>query len=225
MKQRFFGTTVLFMMTILAPVAATAQANGPDALAEYNLGRDLESRNRIDEAEQHYREAVRICNDEITSGKGTLDSYAVLTWTLQRQRKYAEVISTGERGLRLGNDIRIVETMGEAYFYLGNYSACLRQMQRYVNAQPQGGRAAVAYFFIGEIYRLQGKNQSADRAYTTALQVEGGTVALWWYRLGAVREAANNYSDAIKAYEAALRITPNYRQASEGLERSRRMAG
>jgi tetratricopeptide (TPR) repeat protein len=146
----------------------------------------------------------------------------VLTWTLQRQRKYGEVISTGERALRLGNDFRVIETMGEAYFYLGNYAASLRQMQRYVNALPQGGRTSVAYFFIGEIFRLQGKNLSADIAYTTALHLEGGGVALWWYRLGQVREASGDYRAAITAYEAALRITPNYPQAREGLERSRR---
>jgi tetratricopeptide (TPR) repeat protein len=202
-----------------------AQNARPDALAAYNTGRDLEARGRTVEADTNYREAVRICNDEISSGIANADTYAVLTWTLQRQRKYGEVISTGERALRQGNDLRVIETMGEAYFYLGNYAASLRQMERYVNALPQGGRASVAYFFIGEIFRLQGKNLSADIAYTTALHIDGGTVALWWYRLGEVREAAKEYQAAIEAYEAALKVTPNYRQASEGLQRSRQIAG
>jgi tetratricopeptide (TPR) repeat protein len=207
----------------LFPLAA--QNARPDALASYNTGRDLEARGRTDEAETYYREAVRICNDEISSGIANADTYTVLTWTLQRQRKYNEVISTGERALRQGNDLRVIETMGEAYFYLGNYDASRRQMERYVNALPQGGRASVAYFFIGEIFRLQGKNLSADIAYTTAIHIEGGTVALWWYRLGEVREASREYQAAIEAYEAALKVTPNYRQASEGLQRSRRLAG
>ena len=210
---------------VLTAMPLAAQDGRQDAIAAYNAGRDLEGRGRTQEAETRYREAARICNEEISSGGANADTYAVLIWTLQRQRKYGEVISTGERALRLGNDFRVVETMGEAYFYLGNYAASLRQMQRYVNALPQGGRASVAYFFIGEIFRLQGKNLSADIAYTTALHVEGGEVALWWYRLGQVREAGKDYRAAVEAYEAALRITPGYRQAQEGLERSRQMSG
>jgi tetratricopeptide (TPR) repeat protein len=215
----------LLFLSLLAVFPLAAQNAQPDALASYNAGRDLEAQGRTDEAETHYREAVRICNEEISAGVSNADTYAVLTWTLQRQRKYGEVISTGERALRQGNDFRVIETMGEAYFYLGNYNASLRQMQRYVNALPQGGRASVAYFFIGEIFRLQGKNLSADIAYTTAIHVEGGSVALWWYRLGEVREASKDYQAAADAYEAALKVTPNYRQASEGLQRSRRMTG
>jgi tetratricopeptide (TPR) repeat protein len=218
---------ILYAVAVLLAAARplAAQNTRPDALAAYNTGRDLEARGRSGEAETHYREAARICNEEISSGIANADTYAVLTWTLQRQRKYGEVITMGERALRLGNDLRIIETMGEAYFYLGNYAASLRQMQRYVNALPQSGRASVAYFFIGEIYRLQEKNLSADIAYTTALHIEGGGVALWWYRLGQVREAGRDYRAAIEAYEAALRITPGYREAREGLERSRQAAG
>jgi tetratricopeptide (TPR) repeat protein len=224
MKKLIFN--VLFLSILMGMAFPLAAQNArADALAAYNTGRDLEARGRTDDAESNYRDAVRICNDEISSGIANADTYVVLVWTLQRQRKYGEVISTGERALRLGNDLRVVETMGEAYFYLGNYAASLRQMERYVNALPQGGRASVAYFFIGEIFRLQGKNFSADIAYTTAIHVEGGSVALWWYRLGEVREASKDYRAAIEAYEGALKVTPEYRQAREGLERSRQMVG
>jgi tetratricopeptide (TPR) repeat protein len=197
----------------------------PDALASYTRGRELEAQGRENESDTYYKEAVSICNEEINTGMATLDTYSVLCWTLQRQKKYSEVISTGERALRLGNDLRVVEAMGEAWFYMENYSSSLRSLQRYISALPQGGRASVAWFFIGEIYRLQGKNQSADIAYTTALQVEGGTVALWWFRLGSVREAEKEYRAASQAYEAALKAQPGYRAASEALERSRRMTG
>jgi tetratricopeptide (TPR) repeat protein len=140
---------------------------------------------------------------------------------LLRQRKYAEVIIWGERGLNVnGSDYRIIETMGEAYFYLNNYEDSLRFMQRYVNSLPQGDRASVAYFFIGEIYRLQRKFRHADIAYTTAVRLESGS-ALWWYRLGSVRESAGEYVPAVEAYERALSLNPNYPEAVEGLERSR----
>jgi tetratricopeptide (TPR) repeat protein len=175
----------------------------------------------MQEAMPYYNEAVRICNDEISRNIATRDSYAVLVWTLQRQRKYTDVIIWGERGLRLyADEYRIIETMGESYFYLDDYESSLRLMQRYVNSIPQGERTSVAYFFIGEIYRLQGKYRHADIAITTAVRLEPG-VALWWYRLGTVRESAGDSAPAIAAYEQALKLDPNYRQAQDGLNRLR----
>jgi tetratricopeptide (TPR) repeat protein len=212
------------MLLLISPVFAQEQSGAarPDALQSYRTGRDLESRGRLAEAENYYSTAVRICLDEIAQNAATLDTYTVLTWTLQRQKKYTEVISRGEQGLRLhGNDYRIIETMGEAYFYLDRYADSLQYMQRYVNALPQGDRSSVAYFFIGEIYRLQGKNRLADIAYTTAVRLEPSS-ALWWYRLGSVREATGDFAPAIEAYERALRLNPNYTEASAGLARARR---
>jgi tetratricopeptide (TPR) repeat protein len=214
----FFGSGLLFPQT-----GQDARQNSarPDALWSYRVGRDLESRGQMDEAGRYYNDAVRICLDEINQNAANMDSYTVLTWTLQRQRRYADVISWGERGLKInGSDYRIIETMGEAYFYLDRFDDSLRFMQRYVNSVPQGERSSVAYFFIGEIFRLQRKFFKADIAYTTACRLDPGS-ALWWYRLGSVRESVGDLSPAMEAYQRALRLNPNYREAREGLERSR----
>jgi tetratricopeptide (TPR) repeat protein len=220
--MRVFRSFILVLLIFtVAPVFAQTR---PDALANYRTGRDLESRDRMSEAEVYYNEAVRICKDEISRNVATIDSYTVLAWTLQRQKKYSEVISWGEQGLRINaNDYRLSEIMGEAWFYLGNYPESLRSMQRYVNALPQGDRSSIAYFFIGEMYRLQRKFFLADIAYTTAVRLEPGS-ALWWYRLGSVREATGDFAPAIEAYERALRLNPGYREARDGLDRSRRGA-
>jgi tetratricopeptide (TPR) repeat protein len=204
--------------SVQEPLAQTS----PDALRSYRTGRDLEARDRLEEAGRYYEEAVRICIAELNQNPANMDSYTVLTWALRRQEKHAEVISWGERALRIGgSDYRIVETMGEAYFYLSQYDDSLLFMQRYVNSLPQGERAPVAYFFIGEIYRIQRKFRHADIAYTTALRLDPSP-ALWWYRLGSVRESAEEYAPAAEAYERALRINPAYEEARQGLDRSRR---
>ena len=212
---------VLCLALLMPGLAAFAQ-NNRDALWNYRTGRDLESRDRMYEAEYYYTETVRICNDEISRNAASRDTYTALTWALQRQRKYQDVITWGERGLRLyADEYRIVETMGEAYFYLDNHDESLRFMQRYTNSEPQGERSSVAYFFIGEIYRYRGQFRHADIAYTTAVRLEPG-IALWWYRLGSVREAVGDFSQAVSAYERALRLNPNYREADDGLARSQR---
>ncbi|GHV23980.1 hypothetical protein FACS189494_12260 [Spirochaetia bacterium] len=192
----------------------------PDALVSYRSGRDMEGRGRNDEAAVLYNEAARICMEEINNKEATMDTYAVFTWTLQRQKKYNEVVVRGNEALRSGVDYRIIETMGEAYFYLGNFTASLNSMQRYTNQLPNGDRASVAYFFIGEIYRYQKKFHYADIAYTTAVRLTPD-VALWWFRLGTVRESAGEKQYAIEAYERALKIDANYNQAKEALTRAR----
>ena len=220
MIRQYLPRLAIFL--VLTSSRVFSQTAPPDALQNYRTGRDLEAQNRLLEAGFYYNEAVRICSDEIARNAGTRDSYTVLTWALRRQQKYADVITWGERGLRLFSDeYRIVETMGEAYFYQDDYESSLRFMQRYVNSMPQGERASVAYFFVGEIFRLQKKFHLSDIAYTTAVRLEPG-LALWWYRLGSVREALGDFTPAVEAYERALRLNPNYREAGDGLERSRR---
>ena len=211
---------VLCLALFLSGFAAFAQ-NNRDALWNYRTGRDFESRNRMYEADYYYMETVRICNDEISRNAASRDTYTALTWALQRQRKYQDVITWGERGLRLyADEYRIVETMGEAYFYLDNHNESLRFMQRYTNSEPQGERCSVAYFFIGEIYRYKGQFHHADIAYSTAVRLEPYAY-LWWYRLGSVREAMGDISQAADAYERAVRLNPNYQEAIAGLERTR----
>ena len=200
-----------------------AQRAGSDALQNYRIGRDLETRNRFDEANAYYNEAVRICMEELNRNSANMDSYTVLTWTLLRQRRYTEVINWGDRALRINPaDFRIVETMGEAYFYLNDYEHSLIMMQRYAASMPRGDRASTAYFFMGEIYRNQRKYLHADIAYTTAVNLEG-SIFLWWFRLGMVREAAGDFAPAIVAYERSLGLNPSSREATEALERTRRL--
>jgi tetratricopeptide (TPR) repeat protein len=200
--------------------AAQTGGNAPvSARQNYETGRDLEARSRMGEAETYYNEAIRICQDEVSRNAATRETYTVITWVLRRQTKYADVITWGERGLRLYPDeYRIVETMGEAWFYLDDYSRSLSYMQRYTNAVPQGERTSVAYFFIGEIFRITQRYRHADIAYTTAVRLEPA-IPLWWFRLGEVRAAAGERAPAMEAFQQALRLNPAYREAIDGLAR------
>ena len=206
-----------------SPNPAQQRRTGSDALQIYRIGRDLEARNRFEEGNTYYNEAVRICMEELNRNNANMDSYTVLTWTLLRQRRYTEVINWGDRALRINpGDFRIIETMGEAYFYLNDYEHSLIMMQRYAASMPRGDKASTAYFFMGEIYRNQRKYLHADIAYTTAVTLEGG-IFLWWYRLGMVREAAGEYGPAIEAYEKSLSLSPASRESAEALERNRKL--
>ncbi|OHE71125.1 MAG: hypothetical protein A2Z99_16680 [Treponema sp. GWB1_62_6] len=119
------------------------------------------------------------------------------------------------------NDHRVIESIGEAYFYMNDFKESLKAMQRYVDAAPQGERVSVAYFFMGEIYRIGKQFRHADIAYTTAVKLEPN-LPLWWYRLGIAREGAGEPASAALAFERAVALSPGYKEASEGLARAKK---
>lgn len=218
----------MFFVLYLVTQSVFAQTTGSvlgvqpySALQNYQIGRELEEKSRMNEAIPYYNEAVGRCMDEISNDTASSESYVILTWTLARQGRYSEVIQWGERGLRVNTDYRLIETMGEAYFYLKDYERALNFMQRYVNAVPQGSTTATAYFFIGEIYHLKQHFFHADIAYTTAVKLNPNNSS-WWYRLGLSREATGERVQAIKAYEQAVKLNPRNQQARDALERAGR---
>jgi len=219
LRRRLFLSTLLVLSFSVLPIYAQDK---PDALKTYRLGRDLEAQGRSADANLRYDEAVAICKDEISQNATNMDSYTVLVWSLLRQKKYRDAVDWGQKGLKINpNDHRVIEAIGEAYFYLDDYKESLKAMQKYVDGAPQGERVSVAYFFMGEIYRIQRQSRHADIAYTTAVNLEP-SMSLWWYRLGMVREAIGEYAAAVKAYEQAVRLSPNYKDAVEALDRTRK---
>jgi len=216
--KKFLSIAVFLIIPIFAHSQSFGAVKG-NALEIYNTGRQLESQGQTREAETYYEQAIRICNEEISQNNANRDTYTALTWSLLRQRKYSDVITWGERGLRIYSDeYRIIETMGEAYFYTEDYESSLRYMQRYVNYNPHGDRVSIAYFFTGEIYRLQQKYYLADMAYSTAVRLQPD-IALWWYRLGLAREYCGEPIPSAEAYQRALRLNPGYQAAVDGLNR------
>ena len=209
---------ILLLSLLALPVFAQ---EGQTAMWNFNTGRNLEAQNRMNDANAYYDAAIRIATDDISRGSANQDSYVAITWSLLRQRRYALAISWGERGLTAyALEHRLVELMGEAYFYLGDHSTSLSFMQRYLHAVPRGGRASVAFFFIGEIYRFRGHMRHAELAYTVAVELEPN-LELWWYRLAAAREAGGDFPEAIAAYEQVIRLNPAFRDAAASLARVR----
>jgi tetratricopeptide (TPR) repeat protein len=219
MKKKWFVFQLLLVFFFFNFAAEAQNPEKESAFSAYQTGRDLESRNRRAEADPYYNEAIRICNEQVARNEANGETYTVISWTLLRQNKYAEVVTWGDRGLRLyPNEYRIIEALGEAWFYLGDYRRSLSFFQRYTSAIPNGERTSIAFFFIGEIYRLTQRYRHADIAYTTAVRLSPN-VPLWWYRLALAREGAGDKDQAIEAVQRAIRLDPNYQNAIEALAR------
>ena len=176
----------------------------PDALKEYRA--------------KQYGTAVDICLAEIKAGTYTVDTYNILLWSLNRQKRYRETITYGNQASKKYRDMRIIESMGVAYYYVGNYDRALSNFKTYAAELPEGSFIDDVYYFLGEIYIKQNEFNNADIALTTAVHHYPKS-AMWWARLGYAREQAGSFEAALAAYDQALSINRNQAEAKSGRDR------
>ncbi len=190
-----------------------------DALVEYRKGRDLSNAGRTEEANAAFQKSIDACRAELVEKSTNMNSYVVLTWSLLGIGRYAECITECNKALKISpKEYRIIETMGEAKFYNKQYEESITWFEQYVSGAPRADRVPVAYFFIGEAYRILHQWEHADISYSTAI-ANGGQSPLWFYRLGQVKEKTGDKEGAKAAYNSALRLRPNYPDASAALKR------
>ncbi len=197
---------ILIILGLLLISQVFAQTAKQDALVLYHNGK--------------YREAVQVCEEELVSNPNRIESYVVMCWALVKNRQYAEAEERAVEGLAISPyDLRLIEVLGEAKYFLGKNSGALEQFQKYVaRASESGSRVGVAYYYMGEIFIRQARYQHADIAISSAVKKEPLTDT-WWVRLGYAREMAGNYYEALNAYDEALKLNSSSLDASRGRER------
>ncbi|WP_296662792.1 MULTISPECIES: tetratricopeptide repeat protein [unclassified Treponema] len=202
-KKNCFSFVIFFVFVS----AVFSQASRPDALKLYREGK--------------YKDAVAVCEVEISNNPNNMDSYAVLCWSLvgNKQYKEAELRATEARKIN-SYDIRLMEVLGEAKFYLGKNNEALGMFQRYVaNSSETAARLGTAYYYMGEIYVRQTKYEHADISFSAAVKYEPTYSAHWWTRLGYAREMCGDFKNAITAYDRALGLNSQNYDAVRGKKR------
>jgi tetratricopeptide (TPR) repeat protein len=178
-----------------------------DALQEYRNGR--------------FDRAVEICKTEIAANPRNLESHVVICWSLLRLGRYEEGRTFALAGWNISRyDPRIVEILGEVYYFQGNNNEALRYFQEYINLAPQGSRIDMVYYYVGEIFIRLGKFRHADIALSTAVYYMPRN-ADWWTRHAYARESAGENREALNAYEQALTLNSQLVDAHRGADRMR----
>ena len=203
MKKSVILVLAIFVINSALIFAQTQQR---DALVLYHNGK--------------YMESVQVCEEELKENPNRIDSYVVMCWSLVKNKQYAEAEQRATEGLAVSAyDLRLIEILGEARYYLGKNNGAMEQFQKYVaNANESSSRLGTAYYFMGEIYIRQARYQHADIALSSAVKKEP-LYENWWIRLGYAREMAGNYLEALEAYDEALRLNPSSVDASRGRDR------
>ena len=197
---------LIFVLLLIQTASVFDQTQQKDALVLYHNGK--------------YKESVQVCEEELKENPNRIDSYVVMCWSLVKNKQYAEAEQRATEGLAVSAyDLRLIEILGEARYYLGKNNGAMEQFQKYVaNANESSSRLGTAYYFMGEIYIRQARYQHADIALSSAVKKEP-LYENWWIRLGYAREMAGNYLEALEAYDEALRLNPSSVDASRGRDR------
>lgn len=198
---------ILFILLLLLTVSIYSQNSvRQDALVLYHNG--------------NYRESVKVCEEELKDNPNRVESYVVMCWALVKNKQYAEAEQRAVQGLAISPyDLRLIENLGEAKYYLGKNNGAMEQFQKYVASAPDSGsRVGSAYYFMGEIYIRQARYQHADISLSAAVKKEP-LIEAWWIRLGYAREMAENNYEALQAYDEALKLNTSSIDASRGRER------
>ncbi|MCR5606285.1 MAG: tetratricopeptide repeat protein [Treponema sp.] len=201
-KAIFIAFVTFCIFTQALPVFAQAKQ---DALKLYR--------------EKKYTEAIAVCEAELAENPSNIDSYAVLCWSLVKNKQYAEAEQRGLAANRIKPyDGRILEIIGEAKFYQGKNIGAMQFFQDYIANATKGTSTGIAYYFMGEIYIKQAKYQHADISLSMAVREEP-LLDYWWMRLGYAREKTSSYESALKAYNKALELNPSQADALRGKAR------
>ena len=207
MKKHILLFILLFVPVLFVHSQWFWSSQKKDALQEYRNG--------------SYEAAIKICRDDIAANPNDLESYVVLCWSLVHLGRYEESRNYALAGRNISRyDPRIIEILGEVYFFQGRNHEALQYFQEYISLAPQGDRLNTVYYYIGEIFIRQGHFRRADIALSTAVYYMPKN-AHWWARLAYARENAGEYRSAMGAYVEALALNENLSDAQKGILRVR----
>jgi len=127
--------------------------------------------------------------------------------------------STGSSSLGLSPS-RMLESARSDYFS-GSYASAITGFEALVKAFPSSEAAAEAYYYLGETYYTQKRNQDAVSAYTRVIQSypKSNWVPDAYFKRGRALEALGQVDEARASYEQLIKSFAG--SAPAGLARQR----
>lgn len=204
---------------------AAQLASYQTAMQLFQRGRQLQLANKEAEAEKVFASSLSKTEKLLLAEPTNSDYLALKAANLFRLKRYQDVVSLVQKNQDTRKDYRVIETLAESLYFLGQNEEALRTFSRYVElAPPNEERMSSAYYYIGECYIRLKKYEHADIAFTTATTMEK-QMYYWWYRLGYVKEMLGRYMKAYEAYGACLKLNPGFTPARDGQARVKAKTG
>ena len=176
-------------------------------VAHNNLGLALAGQGKIDEAIEHYNEALRLRPNYATARTN-------LGAALAKQGKSADAISNYTQVLKTKPDLPEAHVdLGAALASQGKVDDAIAQYNEALRLRPD---YAEAHANLGLVLASQGKVDEAISHYTQALRLKPGFVEVH-NNLGYVLATRGQWDDAIRQYNEAIRLKPDFELARMNL--------
>ena len=176
-------------------------------VAHNNLGLALAGQGKIDEAIEHYNEALRLRPNYATARTN-------LGAALAKQGKSADAISNYTQVLKTKPDLPEAHVdLGAALASQGKVDDAIAQYNEALRLKPD---YAEAHANLGLALASQGKVDEAISHYRQALRLKPGFVEVY-NNLGYVLATRGQWDDAIRQYNEAIRLKPDFELARMNL--------
>lgn len=116
--------------------------------------------------------------------------------------KYQEVITVGEKLLKVNADANVMNDLGQAYFYVKDHQKCVTM---YKLLEDLGVQNEGTLYYMALSYReLKDYDKAALYAQKTIDEAISDHTPLYYASLAGIYEAKNQYNDALTAYKRGL---------------------
>ena len=206
---RFFHQKSILKIAgpITATIAVAMFCNWPtpetskdkmQCITHYNLGVELASQDRLDEAISHYRQALTF--------ESTADIHNNLGNALARQGKVDEAINHLRQSLQILPHPDTYYNLAEAFRVQGKFNEAINHYRQALTFKLDD--AYLVYYKMGETFRLQGKLDEAISHYHQALRLKPD-YADAQNQLGIILASQGKLNEAINQFRQVLRINPD----------------
>ncbi|WP_409977320.1 tetratricopeptide repeat protein [Borrelia sp. RT1S] len=168
--------------------------------------------------EGRFQEAIINTQEELNRNPTNLDARVILVWSLIGAGEYKRAELESVKGLAIKRyDSRIIQALGESYFFQKQYKNALKYFQEYIGLDPNGARIMKVYNLMADsFYKLERYNES-DFSYESALRFLPNNQNLL-LKLSKARISSKNKILARKTLTTLLTLNPNHLEAKKLLE-------
>lgn len=156
---------------------------------------------------KQYQQAYDVLQTAIAADAENFTLQQALLPLSNQLGKYQEVITVGEKLLKINTDANIINDLGQAYFYVKDYRKCITM---YKTLEELGVQNEGTLYYMALSYReLKDYDNAALYAQKTIDEAISDHTILYYAALAGIYEAKSQYNDALAAYKRGLTFGPS----------------
>ena len=197
------------LVSILLLLTTTLVKGQDEAQKAFSEGVRLLKAEKFVEAERNF--SVAIAKGETKNGLKM--SYVYKAFALNGQSKYDSAIAYFDKALEIDSlDPATYTDRAKTFSYKKDYNKAINDFNKALEFDSVGKQAVAAYYYLGRIKMLQGKNEEAIKHFDKLLGLVS-TDAEGYFLRGTAKSNVMDIEGSIKDFDLAIKYNANYMEA------------